>query len=74
MARQYFSPYRPRGPRSARLTLIWLAVFLALLWITYYVSSKAGEKSADAVLEEFVRSGKMERVRAAVRAGEEDDE
>ncbi|KAK3997171.1 hypothetical protein QBC44DRAFT_364920 [Cladorrhinum sp. PSN332] len=63
MARQYFSPYRARGPRSPRLTLIWIGVFLFVLWAVHWLSSRSGQKGgADAVLDEYVRGGRMEKV------------
>ncbi|KAK4184855.1 hypothetical protein QBC35DRAFT_454821 [Podospora australis] len=56
MAKQYFSPYRARGPRSPRLTMIWLACFLFILWATWYISS-GRMYAAKPYVDEFVHPG-----------------
>ncbi|KAL2160082.1 hypothetical protein VTH06DRAFT_1737 [Thermothelomyces fergusii] len=60
-----FSPYAPRRPRSPRLVLIWVSVFLFLLWITWYISTRHKEDAAPYV-QEFMHPGRMpRRVKAA---------
>ncbi|KAK4228374.1 hypothetical protein QBC38DRAFT_475111 [Podospora fimiseda] len=60
--RQYFSPYRPRGPRSPRLTLIWIALFLFILYVVRWLSLKSGDRGTDKMMDEYLSGGKMERV------------
>ncbi|KAL2185057.1 hypothetical protein L209DRAFT_690972 [Thermothelomyces heterothallicus CBS 203.75] len=60
MPRGYFSPYAPRRRRSPRLVLIWVSVFLFLLWITWYITTRHKEEAAPYV-EEFIHPGRMPR-------------
>lgn len=43
IARLYFSLYGPRLKRSAQIVLVWTAVFLGVVLITYYLTSHHGE-------------------------------
>lgn len=57
MPRQYFSPYAPRRRRSARLVAVWLATFLFVLWMTWYVTSRQRERAVPYVDEFLARPG-----------------
>lgn len=38
MDRPLFSPYGPRPKRSAQIVLVWMAVFVGVLLLTYYLT------------------------------------
>ncbi|KXX80696.1 hypothetical protein MMYC01_202100 [Madurella mycetomatis] len=58
MARQFYAPwgYAPRRRRSARLVIIWMAVFVLAGWTTWYISTRQRERAAP-YIKEFLRPG-----------------
>ncbi|KAI0198762.1 hypothetical protein F4808DRAFT_462521 [Astrocystis sublimbata] len=40
-----FSPYGPRPKRSARIVMLWVAVLLLILGLTFYLTTRDGEPS-----------------------------
>ena len=63
------SPYSPRRRRSARLVIIWLATFLLVLWLTWYVSTRHAERAKPYLDELLLGPGAAAARRKAAAAG-----
>ncbi|KAL2195877.1 hypothetical protein P885DRAFT_70023 [Corynascus similis CBS 632.67] len=65
MARTYFSVYAPRRRRSPRIVLIWVSIFVFLVWLMWFITTRhKGE--ATPYVEEFIHPGRMPRKAQAV--------
>lgn len=45
MARNFYSPYGPRPRRSQQLVLLWVVGFIAILIMTWYLTTRHGEST-----------------------------
>ena len=54
MARNFISPYGPRPRRSNFLVIIWMACFVFVVLMTWYISTRHSER-ARAIGAEFVK-------------------
>ncbi|KAK4140875.1 uncharacterized protein C8A04DRAFT_31535 [Dichotomopilus funicola] len=53
MARKYFSPYAPRRRRSPQVVVIWVSIFVFLLWLTWFITTRHKEEARPYV-DEFM--------------------
>ncbi|KAH6850997.1 putative nicotinamide riboside protein [Chaetomium sp. MPI-CAGE-AT-0009] len=60
MARTYFSPYAPRRRRSPQVVLVWVSMFVFILWVTWYITTRHKEEASPYV-NEFMHPGRMVR-------------
>jgi len=68
MARSLYSPYGPRPRRSGVLVLLWMATFLFILFVTWYITTRHGETARE-YAREFAKPG-IGRLRKEVVEGE----
>ncbi|KAH8903972.1 hypothetical protein BR93DRAFT_930591 [Coniochaeta sp. PMI_546] len=54
MARNFISPYGPRPRHSNLLVAIWMACFVGVIVMTWYISTRHSDK-ARAITAEFVK-------------------
>jgi hypothetical protein len=70
MARKYFSPYAPRRRRSPQVVLVWVSLFVFILWLTWWITTRHKEEATPYV-DEFMHPGRMARdARGAEEVGE----
>lgn len=54
MARTFISPYGPRPRRSNLLVVVWMACFVAIVLLTWYISTRNSDR-ARTIKAEFIK-------------------